>query len=128
MRITVKMMLAKTGTPPGNVVMRIRKVSDDSIIATSDSKVAASLQLGSYREETFLFTNVDLLASTAYYVAVEYSEAGSSGANYVAVGAKNGDTPHYWKYAGSWTQHATHGASFYLEVSVVNTIADFTVS
>jgi hypothetical protein len=101
--------LSKTLAPTGDITVRLRKVSDDSILAAKVITTGASLG-GTAAEYTATFSSTDITTqmstATAYYISLEY--AGGDAANYVNVHyhteASGGLAYHY---AGSWTANTT---------------------
>ena len=80
---TVIFWIKKYGTPPGTGTVSIRKVSDDSAVATVAFAAEDFETAG--KEEKFIFTSGELDPSTQYYATVEYEDAGSSAADCIAV-------------------------------------------
>jgi hypothetical protein len=104
--VSVKWYLAKGGSPTGNVECRIRKVSDDSIVATAINPLAASsLSESSYTRHTFNFPANTLTPNEDYRIVVEYPTGDAS--NYIKVGVHTGSGNTYAggyreAYAGGW--------------------------
>lgn len=105
---TVHAYLSKTGSPTGNLLMVLRKVSDDSVLATK-TMLDVSTLTGTATEYTETFESGDITTqmspSIEYYISLEYS--GGDVSNYVVVHCYNvgsgGDAYHY---AGSWSADA----------------------
>jgi hypothetical protein len=84
--------LSKVGTPTGTLICRVRKVSDDSVIATSATMTATDLESAG-QEETFdLTASANMATGTAYYITIEYSDAGSDVSNCIQVHYTSGTT------------------------------------
>ena len=97
--------LSKVGNPTGTLVCKVRTVSGDTEVATSATMTADDLQTGG-QEETFTLTSsTDLEPSTAYYVVIEYSDAGSSVSHCVQVHytTDTAASGNYATYNGSWS-------------------------
>lgn len=103
-KVTAK--LSKTGSPTGNVEVKIRKVSDDSILATKTFVVATTVTSGITAEYSTIFSSGDIIngmsSNTEYYCSIEYTGGDSN--NYIDVHyttiTANG---HSSDYDGSWT-------------------------
>lgn len=109
---TLYVYVSKTGSPTGTIVMKIRKVADDSILATKTLYADVSALTGTAEEAyaTFASTDITMQMSpgTAYYASVEYDAGDAS--NYVNVHcttvASAGTGYHY--AAAAWTSDATY--------------------
>lgn len=85
----VKFHLKKTGSPTGTGSCKIRKTSDDSVVATS-STIDVSTIAGVQTEYTFTFAG-ETLPSEEFYVLFEYS-GGSAGNEIAMYGQDGGST------------------------------------
>jgi hypothetical protein len=96
--------LSKTGSPTGDIICKLRAVSDDSVLATKTFKTAASVT-GTATEYSVSFTSSDITTemsqNTAYYCTLEYSGGGVS--DYINVHYSDGTGTGYI-YTGSWAQ------------------------
>lgn len=80
---TAGISLSKSGAPTGTGYLRVRKVSDDSLLGTLGSLDVATLD-GVPTVKTFNTTPVTNTASQDLYIAFEYT--GGDAGNYVLVG------------------------------------------
>lgn len=100
-----------TGTDNLGVIVKLRKVSDDSILATKTLVEAPLLTNVSdtAAEYSITFTSDDITTemslSTAYYCSLEYSNGDAS--HYVHVRCTTVTGGKGYHYAGSWTADAT---------------------
>ena len=107
---TVTCCLCKEESPTGSIVMKIRLVADDSILATKTflADVTALTTTATEYSATFASSDVttEMSPSTAYYCTLEY--AGGDAANYVKVHystvAASGTAYHY---IAGWNANAT---------------------
>ena len=103
--------LSKVLTPTGTITIKLRKVADDSILASKTLTTCAAVS-GTASKFTAYFTASDITTqmspSIAYYISVEY--AGGDAANYIKVHTHTessaGLAYHY--AAAAWTADATH--------------------
>lgn len=104
----VTFWLSRVGTPPGTLIARVRKVSDDSVVAASAAKTATELESAGQEEDFDLTVTANLAPSTAYYVTIEYSDAGSSSSNCVQVHytTDTAASGNYITYTGSYSDVA----------------------
>jgi len=109
--------LKKVGAPTGNIVARIRKKSDDSIVATS-ANVDVSTIGAAYSDVTFTFTGATT-PNEDFIVTVEYS--GGDGANYVENRFTNGSSTYaggyLTRYNGAYTDYAASDARMALNIA-----------
>ena len=128
---SAKFYMAKTGTPPGNIVAKVYAHTGTygstgkptgSALATSDNVAAASLTADpTWGLVTFTFSGgnkITLTASTKYCVIIEYT-AGSGG-NIVGLGFDNTSPSHggnlvYWTGA-AWDYDVAYDNPFYVYV------------
>lgn len=103
---TATFWLSKTGTPTGTCVCKIRKVSDDSVVATSDTKTADDTETAG-RLETFTFSAGSLEPNTAYYCHAEYTDGDAS--NYISV--------HYTTDTAASGNMATYNGAAWSDIS-----------
>lgn len=99
-----------TGTDDEDVVVKIRKVSDDSIIA-SKTIIAAPVQANlsdtaTTYSVTFASSDIaaQMLPGTAYYASIEYDNG--DGTNYVSVRCES-TTGNAFVYTASWAADTT---------------------
>lgn len=118
----VRFKLKKTGSPTGNLVAKLynhtgvygtSSVPDGAAIATSDNFDVSKLTTAYQEFEIGFTTQYEMLASTNYCIAVEYTSG--DGSNYVSVdgdatGTHGGNLA---TYAGSWS--ATAGADLWFQ-------------
>lgn len=80
---SVRFWLKKYGTPPGDGAVKVRLVSDDSVVAAVDFTADDLEATG--QVEAFNFSSGEMEPETAYYVVVEYDDGASSSSNCVTV-------------------------------------------
>jgi len=109
---TFEVYLSKTGTPSASAITaRLRKVSDDSILAEKTLVADATSLTGSAAAYSVTFASGDITTemdpSTAYYMSIEHT--GGDGSNHVNVHCTTvaGQDIAY-AYSGSWAVSATH--------------------
>ena len=102
---TVSAYLSKTGSPTGSITVSLRKVSDDSVLATKTFLADVSELTGTITLFTATFSSSDITTemspNTEYYLSLEYS--GGDASNYVNVHCSDvtsGGSAYY--YDGSW--------------------------
>ncbi len=112
----VRFDLYKSGSPTGTAYVRIRKVSDDSIIATSSTTLDVSTLTGSPAWSAFAFSSVEV--NEAVYVSIEYS--GGDASNFVAVEALSSSAidGNIALYSGVWSENALR--DFTIEINGEN--------
>ena len=106
--------LEKYGAPTGTAYVMIRKVSDDSVIATSSTTLDVStVPTSPYTNYIFLFANVDV--NEEVYLSIEYTGGNSSNCLYVGYGGMiSGNAA---CYTTSWIQK-----TYDLTISVCSSI------
>lgn len=103
-RFTV--ILTRNGTGgSGSITMRLRAVSDDSILASktflSDVTTLTTTETQYYAEFTSSDITTEMSHSTAYYISLEYS--GGDASNYVVIHCNNCGTGGFaYTYTGSY--------------------------
>lgn len=101
---TVSVKISAVGSPTGAITANLRKVSDNSVIATGTlvADVASELTDVAAFESVKLTVSTQMSPSIAYYMSIEHS--GGDGSNHVLVHCTtvSGGTFAY-PYDGSWT-------------------------
>lgn len=102
----VDFKVKKVGNPTGTISCRIRKTSDDSIIATSPTTYNAGDLTTSYAWKSFTFPNVNV--NEEAYVSLEAPSEDAS--NHFRALSNNGNVCAgvLSIYTGSWTDYATY--------------------
>lgn len=98
--------LYKVGSPSGNVYFRVRKISDDSVLAEKNWGDAANLQTSATWEKATFDSPVTI--NQEVRLCVEYSGGDSS--NYVRARARLADVKsgeYLSEYSGSWTDQTS---------------------
>jgi hypothetical protein len=75
---------AKVGSPTGPVAMTVRKVADDSVVATSASIDASTITANGYY--TFTFSSEPILPAENMYFLAEFNQGTST--NYIKLGRR----------------------------------------
>ena len=103
--IEVTAKLSKYGSPSGDVEVKVRKVSDDSILATKTFVEATTVTSGITAEYSTIFDSGDittgLSTSIEYYCSIEYT--GGDVSNYIDIHYTTTTNGHSSEYDGSWT-------------------------
>ncbi len=94
--------LKKTGSPTGTLTINIRKVLDDSIIATSSIEIVNILTAGGTYDCVFSVTT-EMETATDYYFSFEHVGGGS---NHVDIQCTD-EVGSAYVYTGSWVSDAT---------------------
>lgn len=115
--IEVTAKLSKSGNPTGNVEVKIRKVSDSSVLATKTFVVADTVVSG-VTEYNAVFSSGDITngmsGSTDYYCSIEYTGGDSN--NYIDVYYTTTTNGHYTSYSGSpWIDSSVKDPIFSLK-------------
>lgn len=105
-----KFYASKNGSPTGAITLKLRAVSDDSILASVTAYADVSELTGDAELVEVAFQSgtvtTEMSPSTAYYASLEYS--GGDGSNYVEIHCtdlSSGGLAFY--YDGSWNADAT---------------------
>lgn len=106
---TVTFQLTKTGSPTGAITVKLRKVSDDSVLATK-TLIDAGTLTGTEEQYSVTFSTSDITTemspATAYYLTLEY--AGGGVTDYVNVHTSTvGSGGLSYTYAGSYSADTT---------------------
>jgi len=107
---TVSVYLSKTGSPTGQLTVRLRKVSDDSVLASKVmlSDVSELTTIATLYDVTFSDSDIttEMSPNTEYYLSLEYSSG--DGSNYIDVhccDVSSGGAAYY--YTSSWSNDST---------------------
>jgi len=104
----VDCFLKRVGSPTGAITIRLRAVSDDSILAAKAvGDTAADISdAGEFVSVTFSASDIttEMSRATDYYASVEYS--GGDDSNYIQLRCTTETGPAY-SYVGSWTADTT---------------------
>lgn len=105
---TAKAKLSAAGTPPAAAVTaKLRRASDDAVLATAELVADASTLTATAEIFTADFTvTTPMSPATAYYLSIEYS--GGDAANHVKVHCRQvASGGHAYVYGSSWSAVAT---------------------
>lgn len=109
---TVQYYFIKSGSPTGTLTVRMRKVSDDSIIGTFGTLDVSTITAGYVNFSTPVYNS----AVQDVRISAEYSSGDA--ANYVRIESQSGGSTYaggVWSaYAGAWADTATEDAAFKL--------------
>lgn len=108
--ISVGIALRKLGTPTGILTCKIRKTSDDSIVATANNTLDVSTLSTAFADIIFNF-NRQQLPNEDFRICFEYS--GGNSTNYIQVGEVGSNAAYAGgvrsRYVAAWADSASSG-------------------
>lgn len=124
--VKISFYLKKTGSPTGTAYIRVRKVSDDSILGTIGTLDVSTLT-GAYVWHDFEGCIVNPSSQNLRFL-IEYS--GGSAANKVEVGYENSNvgTGSFTYYDGAWTDNDLFDMTYKVDYTVLDVSVTAAVS